>query len=103
VLRRDGALLVRTAKVVIIFDMKVFEILYIHGKLLSILEETGIRLGDCRYIDLYSEFMAMLDKGEKVTYIVAHLSTKYGVSERKVYYLYKRFDADCRFCAAEKW
>ena len=33
--------------------------------------------------------------GDKVSYIVATLSEKYAVSERKVYGLLKRFQSDC--------
>ena len=38
----------------------------------------------------------MLDQGEKVSYVVAVLSEKYSVSERKVYALVKRFQSDCK-------
>ena len=37
--------------------------------------------------------------GEKVSYIVATLSLRYGISERKVYDLIKRFKTDCNLCA----
>lgn len=37
--------------------------------------------------------------GEKVSYIVAMLSLRYGISERKVYDLIRRFKTDCNLCA----
>ena len=43
----------------------------------------------------------MRRRGEKVTYAVTVLAVKYGVSERKVYALLKRFAADCTRRAAE--
>ena len=60
------------------------------------IQDAGIRLEDCRYIDLYADYMKLLGHGEKVSYIVAALSDKYLVSERKVYSLIKRFQSDCK-------
>lgn len=40
--------------------------------------------------------MDMYQSGDKVSYIVAVLSEKYAVSERKVYDLLKRFQSDCK-------
>lgn len=55
----------------------------------------GIRPDDVQYIELYNE----QTNGEKVSYIVATLSLRYGISERKVYDLIKRFKTDCNLCA----
>lgn len=55
----------------------------------------GIRLEDCRYIELYSDYQKMHNNRLKVTYIVATLARKYSVSERKVYYLIDEFGKDC--------
>ena len=60
------------------------------------LQDAGIRLDDVQYIDLYSDYMNMYRHGEKVSYIVAVLSEKYAVSERKVYGLLKRYQSDCK-------
>lgn len=76
--------------------MKVIEILKFNRELLKRLQEAGIRLEDTRYIDLYSDYMCLLNQGEKVSYAVALLSEKYSVSERKVYALLKRFQSDCK-------
>ncbi len=43
----------------------------------------------------YDEYERMKESGDKVTYIVMHLSAKYGVCERKVYGIIKRFGRDC--------
>ena len=63
--------------------MKVIEILNFNRELLKRLQASGIRLEDARYIDLYSDYIRMLDQGEKVSYAVAVLSEKYLVSERR--------------------
>lgn len=69
--------------------MKVFELINFNRELLK-------KLQDARYIDLYSDYVDMYQQGEKVSYIVAALSEKYAVSERKVYGLLKRFQSDCK-------
>lgn len=55
----------------------------------------GIKQDDVRYIDLYSEFEEMKNKGEKTTYAVLYLPNKYSICERKVYDVIKRFGKCC--------
>lgn len=59
----------------------------------------GIRPDDVQYIELYNEYNKLQINGEKVSYIVAMLSLRYGISERKVYDLIWRFKTDCNLCA----
>lgn len=59
------------------------------------LARLGVKQGDVRYIDLYSEFVKMKNDGEKTTYAVAYLAGRYSVCERKVYDLVKRFGKYC--------
>jgi hypothetical protein len=56
-------------------------------------------MDDVQYIDLFNEYLALVTRGEKVSYIVATLADKYAVSERKVYDLIKRFKSDCNLLA----
>ena len=79
--------------------MKIIEILNFNKELLNRVHDAGIRLDDYRYIDLYNEYQTMRKQGEKVTYIVAILSDKYGISERKVYNLVKRLNSHCKIVA----
>lgn len=79
--------------------MKVIEILKLNKGLLNVFQNMGIRVDDVRYIDLYNDYKSMLDDGEKVSYIVAFLSDRYNVSERKVYALIKRLQSDCDLLA----
>ena len=76
--------------------MKVIELLNFNRELLKRLQEAGIRLEDAKYIDLYTEYVRLLEQGEKVSYVVDLLSEKHSVSERKVYELVKRFQSDCK-------
>ena len=80
--------------------MKIIDILNFNKELLSRINNSGIRPDDYRYVELYNEFQTMKVQGEKITWIVAALSEKYGVSERKVYDLVKRFDSHCNSFAA---
>ena len=76
--------------------MKVIEILNFNRELLTRLLESGIRLEDVRYVNLYTDYFHLLRAGEKIAYIVAILAERYGISERKVYGLIKRFQSDCK-------
>ncbi|WP_425884456.1 hypothetical protein ACPYIV_18165 [Parabacteroides sp. ASD2025] len=76
--------------------MKVIEILNFNRELLAKLLDSGIRLDDVRYVNLYTDYFRQLRAGGKVTYIVAKLAEQYGISERKVYDLIKRFQSDCK-------
>lgn len=75
--------------------MKVIEILKLNRELLKTCHYMGIRPDDVQYI----EYNKLQTNGEKVSYIVATLSLRYGISERKVYDLIKRFKTDCNLCA----
>lgn len=57
--------------------------------------ESGNRMEDVQYIELYNDYNRLLDEGEKVSYIVAVLAERYNVCERKVYTLIKRLQSDC--------
>ena len=75
--------------------MKVCDIINFNRELLLKIGCFGIKPSDIQYIDLYNEYESMHSVGEKVTYIVASLSEKYNISERKIYYLIKLFNKDC--------
>ena len=79
--------------------MKIIEVLKFNRELINRLKMSGIRLEDAEYVDLYTDYTRLLKHGEKVSYIVARLSEKYAVSERKVYGLIKRFQSDCKMPA----
>lgn len=76
--------------------MKIIEVLKFNRELIKKLKTLGIRLEDEEFVDLYTDYTNLLKRGEKVSYIVALLSERYAVSERKVYTLIKRFKSDCK-------
>lgn len=79
--------------------MQIIEVLKFNRELIKRLKIAGIRLEDEEFVDLYTDYTTLLNHGEKVSYIVAMLSDKYSVSERKVYMLIKRFKSDCKLFA----
>lgn len=67
--------------------MKLFELLAFNREVLRCLDTIGANSTDYRYVPLYFDYLSMRQGGDKMTYIVAVLSDRYGVSERKVYYI----------------
>jgi hypothetical protein len=70
--------------------MKIHELISFNRELLEKIHSAGIRPDDYKYADLYAEYRALVASGEKVTYAVSVLSTRYGVSERQVYRIVRR-------------
>ena len=69
--------------------MTLFEILNFNRELLKRLISVGFKPDDCRYLELYRDYVQMRKGGDKVTYIVSVLSERYSVSERKIYSIIK--------------
>ena len=79
--------------------MKIIDILKFNRELIKRLRDAGIRLKDEQYKDLYNDYTKLYQHGEKVSYIVLVLSTRYAVSERTVYSLIKRMNCECNIFA----
>ena len=82
--------------------MKVFELLEFNRTCLKLMKDNGVKLNDVEYISLFADYMDMKNESYKVTYIVAHLAEKYGISVRQVYALVKRMGSDCKMDAVKK-
>ena len=76
--------------------MTVYELLKFIGEPLERLTNAGIKTGDYKYIALYEDYRKAIRTGEKVGYVVAVLAERYGVGERTVYDVVKRFGQDCK-------
>ena len=83
------------AKVRKYLEMTLFEILNFNRELLKRLISLGFKLDDCRYLELYRDYVQMRRGGDKVTYIVSVLSERYSVSERKIYSIIKHMETNC--------
>ena len=75
--------------------MKVYEFLSLHKDFLKMLHSFGISFDDCKWVELYHEYKKMKDMDHKMVYIVAFLSEKYEICERKVYKIIKSMERDC--------
>ncbi|MBQ9231586.1 MAG: hypothetical protein IJ190_10495 [Prevotella sp.] len=80
--------------------MTIYEILKFNKEMLLRLRQAGIRLDDCQYIDLYTDYQDLRFRGGKITYIVTVLAERYSISVRKVYSLIRLFESDCTNGAA---
>lgn len=54
--------------------MKIIEVLKFNRELIKRLKIAGIRLEDEEFVDLYTDYTTLLNRGEKVSYIIARLS-----------------------------
>jgi len=79
--------------------MKVAEILKLGGEMFRILNILGIKVSMYEYVPLYEEYLYRRSRGEKMTSIVARLSDKYCMCERKVYKVIKTLGKDCQIGA----
>lgn len=77
--------------------MNVKELIKIGKDVMKMLHERGISMDYYQYLPLIEEFDIMKDMGHKTTYIIAHLSEKYGICERKVYKVIGKMIMDCTF------
>lgn len=71
--------------------MTLYEALKINTPYFEHLARLGYKRGDERHISLYEEYCRMMAEGYKTTYVVAEIADRYGVAERTVYNVVKRF------------
>lgn len=80
--------------------MKVHEFLSLHTDFMKMLHKFGISIDDGKWVELYHEYRKLKDMEHKMVYIVAYLSEKYEICERKVYKIIKSMERDCTIDAA---
>lgn len=68
-----------------------YEIIKLNEQLFRLLNDNGIDTKDLNYLPMVEEFRKMKSKKHKVNYIAAYLSNKYGITERGIYKIVKRF------------
>lgn len=68
-----------------------YEIIKINQHLFQILNNNGIDTKDLQYLQMVEEYKQLKSKKHKVNYIVCFLSEKYGITERGIYKIVKRF------------
>ena len=74
--------------------MKGVELLTIGKELLKLMSKSGIKVGDCAYVEMYDEYVKMRKSRYKYWYVIECLSEKYGVSEISVVRIIRRLSKD---------
>lgn len=80
--------------------MNLYEAIKLDKSVIKILYDAKFQTKDWKYIALYEEYLSLSNRGEKVSWIVKHLSTTYQTSERNVYKIIKRLQIPLQdFCS----
>ncbi|MEG0889783.1 MAG: hypothetical protein RSH25_15065 [Bacteroides sp.] len=74
--------------------MTTYELLKIHENLIMTMQQQTVEISDVRYLDMYREYLRMVQEGHKKTYIIAFLSDEYNIGQRTVYRVIDKFSAD---------
>lgn len=65
--------------------MTQYDVLRLCESTLRMLDGNGIDARDIRFLDMYRDYTRLMGEGHKVTYIVAYLSQRYGMSVATIY------------------
>ena len=76
--------------------MKVIELLKISKIMLETLQDSCIKVNDVRFVEMYDEYIKLVEEGCKKSYISAMLSDKFKISERQFFYIIKKLNQDCK-------
>ena len=68
----------------------------INRKSLELMSDLDLKINDCRYLNLYDDYISMRSRGEKISYIIAHLAERYQTSESSVKRLVKRMSEEVK-------
>jgi hypothetical protein len=77
--------------------MKRYELIKAYKPIIDTIKSKGINSNNIQYLDLYDDFCCLKNRGHKITFVIATLSEKYSISERKIYGVIKDFETkiDC--------
>lgn len=71
--------------------MKMFELISVNAPILKVLHKNRVRTDVFKYVEIYEKYLEMSKSGEKITYIVANLSSTFDVCERTIYRIIELF------------
>jgi len=75
--------------------MKIINVIVLEERILKLMSECGIKVGDYKYIPVCNDFNAMrYEKGLKYEYVIKKLSKKYDISESTVKRLIRKMNKD---------
>ena len=72
--------------------MKAYQLLNLCKPFIEQLISFDLSVNDLKHIDMFNDYLRLLSDGEKQTYIVAHLSEQYNISERQVFRVIKKLE-----------
>lgn len=76
--------------------MTVYEFIKTHRGVLEQMASISVNPKDCKYIELYKDYVRLQTEGHKTTYIMQYLSDEYDVDERTIYRVVNKFSADAK-------
>lgn len=65
--------------------MNIAEFLKKNSAVIGAINDNHILPEDIKMLDMYDEATALLEQGEKTSFVAAHMADKYGFSERHYY------------------
>lgn len=74
--------------------MRAHELIRWQRNTLEIMSRNGLNVNHTKWLDLYDDYVRLTNGQLKVTYIVALLSERYGISEREVYRIVKKLSQE---------
>lgn len=58
------------------------------------MQQQTVELSDVRYLNMYKEYLRMVNEGHKKTYIIAFLSDEYNIGQRTLYRVIDKLSAE---------
>lgn len=65
--------------------MKAYELLYSNKIALEMMASVSVDVSDIKYLEMYKEYLRLINEGHKKTYVMQYLSDEYGYAERTIY------------------
>ena len=72
--------------------MKRIELIEFNKELLQKLKQTGVKLEDYKYCDLYRDYVDLSQKQSSRKEVILTLAERYGISDRQVYNIVSRLE-----------
>lgn len=73
--------------------MTVYELIAANQGMLRLMSDASIDVSDLKYIDMYKEYVRLIEEGHKKTYIIQYLSEEYNVGQATLYRIINRFSS----------
>ena len=72
------------------------ELVKISIEQLKMMSNSGIKMNDWKFVEMYEEYTEMRKRREKFRYIIAHLAEKYTTSESNIKRVVKRLSREVK-------